>query len=377
MIEDPLFNLLASCAHLEQTADQRLQIHRFANAISDWTKVINEVEMHGMAPLLYFHLRKAGAEIPADIQRNLTALALRHKLINEVRTRTLVELQSIFAKHEIPFLILKGAALGHWLYPSPALRPMKDVDLLVRSKDCDWVTEILTQHGFRQIIDKFFHPSELHLPTFSKQIEGFTISLEVHHRLLPEDRQDYWGQFETLRLPHQEIEMAEGKKVQTINPGEFLYHLCRHTFFSYHNLEPLRMIWVADICNFSEKFQHEIDWIFLNQQYPLVRHTLAALHEIFPLSSQLITIAKIEPRKKTENRIRPYRGWPGIPMRDVRTGERWQWFKETCFPSGWVLYLQYGNGRVQAKWYNWLKHMLNLFSIVIVHMKIRLKTGNN
>ena len=374
MLRDPIPQLFALCAHLDRSDELNLQIFKVVKSIKDWENVPQEAELQGMAPLVNFHLRKSGATVPEDIQHSFTALSLRHMLINQVRTKTLIELRTVLSQNQIPFLVLKGAALGHLLYPSPALRPMKDMDILVKAGDCDKVTPLLINSGFKQIIEKFFHPSDLHLPTFSKEIDGFKISIEVHHRLLPDKNGQFWGYYEKFRSPNQIIPITDDVTIETINKEEFLYHLCKHTFFSYHNLEALRMIWVADICNFSERFKADIDWGFLNRNYPLVNHTLAALHELYSLSPELIEVARLSPRKNPEQAIQLYQGWPGIPMRDVKPKDKWQWIVNTIFPSGWVLFLHYGNSRFKAKWYNWLNHVSNLFSISIRHMQIRLKS---
>ena len=286
----PLFSL---CAHFEQSDELKSQIQFASRKIDNWQNLLIEAEKQGMAPLVNYHLRKSDVSVPQEILRGLSALALRHRLINQVRTDTLIELGASFRQGENPFLVLKGIALAHMLYPDPALRPMKDMDLLVKVEDCERATQFLLDNGFKQIIDKFFHPSALHLPTFSKEINGFKISIEVHHRLLPEKNGEYWGYAGKFKLPNQGFSLSKNVCFETINKEEFLYHLCRHTFFSYHNLEPLNMIWVADICNFAEKFKNEMDWQFIQSNYPIVQHTLGALHKIFPLSNELLQIGNM------------------------------------------------------------------------------------
>ena len=377
MVAEQLLQLLNLCAQLQQSDELSSRIQRESKHINIWADLPSIAEEQGMAPLVNYHLRKAGVVIPQETQRELTALALRHKLINQVRTSTLLELTPKFQQADIPFLVLKGLALAHLLYPSPDLRPMKDMDFLVRPEDCDSVTRLMIENGFVQKIDNFFHPSELHLPTFSKEMDGFSISIEIHHRLLPIKNGEFWGYLEKIKLPYQKFSLSNDVIVETISKEEFLYHLCKHTFFSYHNLEPMKMIWVADICNFSEKFMNAIDWEFIQSNFPIVQHTLAALHEIFPLSDKLLKVGNINPSQFGEKNIRTYQGWPGIPLRDVKKQDYWQWLKDTVFPSGWVLFLYYGNGPYKAKWNNWLKHIENLLAITKQHMKIRFNTKNN
>lgn len=377
MLKNNISGLFSLCASFDLEDQQKAKLQSIANQITSRQQLPTFAEEQGMAPLVNFHLRKNKVTIPQETLRELTALSLRHKLINQARTTTLIELSNLFHQAEIPFLVLKGMALAHLLYPSPELRPMKDMDLLVRNEEAEKVTQLFNENGFKQNKDAFFHPSELHLPTFTKEVEGFRISIEVHHRLLPEKNGEFWGYLEKFQLPHQKIQISNAVVVETLSNEEFLYHLSKHTFFSYHNLEPLKMIWVADICNFAEKFAEDIDWQLIKKNFPIVLHTLTALHEIFPLSETLIAKTGIKPRKTAEKRFRPYQGWPGVPLKDVKKQALLRWVKKTIFPSDWVLFLHYGNSRFKARWYNWLNHIVNLIKMTVIHMKIRLRTKNH
>ena len=53
------------------------------------------------------------------------------------------------AQAGVPFLVLKGAALAHLVYGDPRLRPMRDVDLLIRKADAGRALDVLTRCGFR------------------------------------------------------------------------------------------------------------------------------------------------------------------------------------------------------------------------------------
>jgi len=70
---------------------------------------------------------------------------------------------------------LKGAFLQHWLYEDPSLRPMTDVDLLVRETDFAVVRAILIGNGYR--------------PTTLSNVGGgvfetrFGLALDLHTRL--------------------------------------------------------------------------------------------------------------------------------------------------------------------------------------------------
>jgi hypothetical protein len=61
----------------------------------------------------------------------------------------------------IPFLMLKGAALNAVLYDGPGLRPMMDVDLLIRLADARRADQVLRNRGCRpgpDLVNEDFYP---------------------------------------------------------------------------------------------------------------------------------------------------------------------------------------------------------------------------
>jgi hypothetical protein len=58
------------------------------------------------------------------------------------------EVAEAFATEQIPVLVLKGAYLGTFVYKNPALRPMCDLDLLVREEQFEHARRLLERLGF-------------------------------------------------------------------------------------------------------------------------------------------------------------------------------------------------------------------------------------
>ena len=87
-----------------------------------------------------------------------TAPALRSALMAEMRGLAVVELSmraalgqvlEVLAGAGIPALVLKGTALGSWLYATPYLRESSDIDLLFRSRgDAMAAVAALAAHGY-------------------------------------------------------------------------------------------------------------------------------------------------------------------------------------------------------------------------------------
>ena len=90
----------------------------------------------------------------------------------------------------IPVIVLKGAALAALVYPNIALRPMRDVDLLIRDDDIWSVDKIILQLGYENIripVSKIRAIWGRHM----KYSNG-TISVDVHPRICEVHNFDPW-----------------------------------------------------------------------------------------------------------------------------------------------------------------------------------------
>jgi hypothetical protein len=102
-------------------------------AAGDWAKLLVMARQQRLGPLLHWRLGNdaAAAGVP---QPFAAAIAASY----ETHTQRAVELQAeasriqrIMRENEIPAVFLKGAFLAFHIYRQPALRPMRDLDLLV------------------------------------------------------------------------------------------------------------------------------------------------------------------------------------------------------------------------------------------------------
>ena len=73
------------------------------------------------------------------------AQSMIHSLSNQACFREVV---AAFAVEQIPVLALKGGYLGTYVYENPALRPMCDLDLLVREEHFGRARKLLGKLGF-------------------------------------------------------------------------------------------------------------------------------------------------------------------------------------------------------------------------------------
>ncbi len=88
----------------------------------------------------------------------------------------------------------------------------------------------------------------------------------------------------------------------TLGPNDMLIHLCQHgTYF----LEPLKLIWCADIIGVVDRFVEKIDWDWFRQHLPWVLPTVAMFGCLVPPSDavQEQMGAKSRPAPRTLEKI--------------------------------------------------------------------------
>ena len=117
-----------------------------AAQIDGWFEL---ARVEGVSGLLAERLLASGP-LPAALRsslmtelRGLAAVELAHRAV-------LVQVLSVLAAAKIRVLVLKGIALGEWLYPAPHLRESSDIDLLFATRD-DALAAVsaLASHGYR------------------------------------------------------------------------------------------------------------------------------------------------------------------------------------------------------------------------------------
>src|SRR2546425_242534 len=118
----------------------------------DWDEVIRESARQGITPLFYKRLRAAdpGAVVPARVTGLLREFSIGSALKSLRLYHELSEILDALRSEEIPVIVLKGAYLAECVYGDKALRPMRDLDLMVRRCDLSRAEAKLVEMGYRQ-----------------------------------------------------------------------------------------------------------------------------------------------------------------------------------------------------------------------------------
>ncbi|MEW6428713.1 MAG: nucleotidyltransferase family protein [Thermodesulfobacteriota bacterium] len=138
--------IVLACCRQEVPAAGRLRP-------ADWGRVAALAEREGVVTLLYTWMERHGllSDLPDRVR---TDLFNRYYLTAGAVVVWQTELQKILrlaARMELAFLALKGVVLAETVYDNPVLRPMSDIDLLVRPEDFSRARNVLGLAGYRPL----------------------------------------------------------------------------------------------------------------------------------------------------------------------------------------------------------------------------------
>lgn len=162
-----------------------------------WEEARWAIAVHGIAPLLYhrLHTTSSWAFIAPDMRQWLREQYNFNKERAHLLKNELVAILAAAQEAQIPVVPLKGSAALFTLYANtPALRPMADMDLLVRSADEARFTEIL--YGLGYLPDEntprhrtFAHPAAQKVVYTRGEHPNNPRGIQLHTRV----NEQFWG----------------------------------------------------------------------------------------------------------------------------------------------------------------------------------------
>jgi hypothetical protein len=353
-----LFPMLASGARWPGHPGQYAQIRWQAQALPNWEGVPAFAEAHGLVPLLYTHLQAAGVALPPRAAQQLQGYYIQHAHAARVRAQVLADILARFRAAGVDVLVLKGAALAYLVYPQPALRPMRDIDLLVRAADVYRAYALLPEIGFTPPPGAHYglDPDHHHLTAIKRVAAGISISVELHHALHLNEPGRQPRRFEAFASTAQPF-MIGGSAAQTLGREETLWHIYRHTFCMPVLYEPLRLIWLADLIALVEAWADALDWERVRRQYGAAYRILPLLHSLTPWSGELVERLQLPVARLPAGAGAEYQGWPRYSLAQQRAKGIAGILHDSLFPSPWWLRIYHGQGPSSGGyWRAWLAH---------------------
>jgi hypothetical protein len=250
----------------------------------EWPRLPSDADAHHLAPLLEWVTRSAESSVPPPVRAQLHALVLRQTAWHRARTAAASEILDALERSSIRTLVLKGAALAWTIYPSPALRPMTDIDLLVDRTDAPRAQVVIRQLGFNTASPRRFGGYAHHLPSASRMDGGLPIVVEIHRDALTPDSGRSIALSNLVEPPRRLL--LNGAPRMTLGHIDTLRHLV------HHMLEPspdgfVRLISLVDLLRYARTFHAEIEWSRVEAEFPFVLNALGCVHALVPLTAEL------------------------------------------------------------------------------------------
>jgi Uncharacterised nucleotidyltransferase len=266
-----------------------------------WTRTLNLNELdhstERLIPLL--HPKLARFKIAGPLRAKIEEIYGQTRLKNRVMFLDLFRVLASFQQAAIDTMVLKGGALIPQYYRDPGLRPMVDLDVLVRTQHAVRSIDLLKKMGFEPLAEKDVHFSERLVPL----IHGYafyrpsTSRVDLHWHVLPEclretDDDDFWNDSIPVSI--------ERINLRSLNSADQILHVCVHGSKWAPSIH-----WVPDtmvILNSETK----INWNRLVEQANKrrlmlpVRHALTYLRENFRAAVPAEVLEALVPPSKRE-----------------------------------------------------------------------------
>ena len=225
-----------------------------------WDALTDLAIRERVAPLLSRRL-EARDDVPDIFRRKLRGELYNTGAVNLVLYR---ELARLLEGAPGRVVILKGAALATSLYDDPALRPMGDIDVLVRREDLALWTRHVTDLGYERDSPAMARglSAAVHYHVAFRGGPHRDTVIELHWSLIGGDSDWrapdidwFWSQTEPWHPP----EASSGHEASQLAPAARVLYLSAHAMLQ-HGSAATRLIWLYDIPRVLERDGARLSW---------------------------------------------------------------------------------------------------------------------
>jgi len=227
---------------------------------ADWRRIVALAQKHSVAPMLHVRLKERGITPPPAIAEQLRQIYLASATRNLRLFQELGDILRALQAANIPVIPLKGAWLAEAVYGNIALRPMSDVDLLVKPKDMIAALDVLRALGYASeySFDPFTEQAiSQHMPRMFKpgglkvEMHWTTMNPRYRAQFDHDDLEQLWSRANPA--------IIRGVPVLTLAPIDLLLHLCLHASVQ-HRFDGAGLRNYLDIALLIRQSGDAIDW---------------------------------------------------------------------------------------------------------------------
>ncbi len=253
--------LIVHCARLHLSGPRQQAVKDILAAGVDWESLLKNAFWQRLTPLVSYHLRSPDFNplVPEPITARLKAVHYQSLARNMLLQDELGRILSAFNKEGIPVIVLKGAALLDTVYRDISLRPMSDLDILVRPEDLKRAEALVLRLDYVYVARQDngnVNTENRHLPNLAHRKKG--IPLELHQHIVNADDACYfdiarfWARAQPVR--------KNSAEALVFSPEDLLAHLSIKFLLDrrYQSMAAL-----GQLCDISEIINHyngALDW---------------------------------------------------------------------------------------------------------------------
>ncbi|MGE5618855.1 MAG: nucleotidyltransferase family protein [Sphingomonadaceae bacterium] len=274
--------LLAAAAriHLDGAARERVEL-LLAEPL-DWERLVSRAEGHRVAPLVYrtLSLPPFAPQVPAGALSRLHAAYLLNGISTLLWQRELRRVVDGLATEGIAAVLLKGAALLHTVYPDPALRQLRDLDLLVQREDRAAAERVLLSLGYLPAEEEWpagKWPPEWYEKKYRLRDGGGRAAVVEIHWGLARKRAPFHVDVAEM-LQHSEAIPVDGVEGRVLSPIHQVIHLCTH--MAYNDGFGVGLSRLSDLHELVERHRDRLDWEALAREAGRLRAALCLRYSL-------------------------------------------------------------------------------------------------
>ncbi|MEA3432197.1 MAG: signal peptidase I [candidate division WOR-3 bacterium] len=258
----------------------------------DWEYILKEARRNGVSPILYLRLKNqkdpaiGGAKtffekLEKDYYQNLRRNILMWEEIKPI-------LKS-FKEDGIEVILLKGVALAELVYKNLALRPMSDIDLLVKKEKLPRIDEKMRKFGYstdENYRNSLRYSSVDYLNSIEYRKKAVSVHFHWHlvNSTLPSFM--YASKIDIEKIWKEAIPVKiSGTETLSLAPHHLLIHLSEHASKPGHSLS--RLILLYDIAETIKVYQEELNWELLINEAHMFNLNRPLYYSLY-LTSRLI-----------------------------------------------------------------------------------------
>lgn len=332
--------------HLLRGADDSIAWSSYDSR--SWLAFYHRAVGEGVGPWLYHYFEARGwpPECPQQVQVLFMQVYYNSLAAHLLWQQEAQSLLTAFGEQGIEVVALKGLDLAYSLYSEPALRPMGDLDFLIRASDLQAATMLVKDHGYQLEDELRSIPASLRwLVTYEANFDKLQpthVHLELHWNLIGSSCSQLQPEIDWFWAQRLHRQMGT-QAVPGLTPtAQFLY-AAAHLGIKHSDRET-RLIWYYDLYLLLQRFCAQIDWRELFSRarqfgwQPGLSRVLKGLASCFAINLPDLLPGELQPvlmEILSEPNYQP----------TAQAATRWQGVNKKLNAYGW---------RIRVQWILWL-----------------------